>query len=114
MIALAGVAVEIYVLIVMYIGYAVEAGRAKGAMNSLAEFEEAVIAGCSKRLRPIIMTWVAVVGGLLPIMWGAGTGSEVMKRIATPMVGGMLSAVLASFFVVPVVYVLIKQKEFER
>lgn len=114
MIALAGVAVEIYVLIVMYVGYAVDEARANGAMNSREDLEEAVIKGCAKRLRPIVMTWVAVVGGLLPIMWGSGTGSEVMKRIATPMVGGMLSAVLASFFVIPVIYALVRQGEFKK
>jgi Cu(I)/Ag(I) efflux system membrane protein CusA/SilA len=114
MIALAGVAVEIYVLKLMYIEHAVEERRRNGAMNSRADLAAAVITGCSERLRPIMMTKAAIIGGLLPIMWGSGTGSEVMKRIATPMVGGMLSTVVASFFVVPVVYVLIKQKDFPK
>ena len=114
MIALAGVAVEIYVLKIMYIEHAVAERKRNGEMNSRADLEAAVISGCAERLRPIMMTKAAIIGGLLPIMWGSGTGSEIMKRIATPMVGGMLSTVIASFFVVPVVYVLIKQKDFPK
>ncbi len=114
MIALAGVAVEIYVLKIMYIEHAIEARRKEGKMETVGDLVQAVITGTCERLRPIIMTKAAIIGGLLPIMYGTGTGSEIMKRIATPMVGGMLTTVLASFFVVPVVYVLVKKGRYRQ
>jgi Cu(I)/Ag(I) efflux system membrane protein CusA/SilA len=98
----------------MYIGFAADAKRKNGALNNRADLAEAVIAGCRERLRPVVMTKVAIIGGLLPIMYGTGAGSEVMKRIATPMVGGMLSTVVASFIVIPAIYVLLKQGEFKE
>ena len=109
MIALAGVASEIGVLVLLYINHSVEAWEKRGAIKTRADFSEAVIEGAVERLRPIMMTAAAIIGGLLPIMWGTGTGSEVMKRIATPMVGGMISTVLISLLVLPVLYILIKQ-----
>jgi Cu(I)/Ag(I) efflux system membrane protein CusA/SilA len=62
--------------------------------------------GAGMRIRPIMMTVSAIIGGLLPIMWGSGTGSEVMKRIAAPMVGGMVSATVLTLVVIPAVYAL--------
>ncbi len=114
LIALAGVAVEIYVLKIMYIEHAIEARRKEGKMETVGDLVEAVIYGTCERLRPIIMTKAAIIGGLLPIMYGTGTGSEIMKRIATPMMGGMLTTVMASFFVVPVVYVLVKRGRYRK
>ncbi|MBI5638191.1 MAG: efflux RND transporter permease subunit [Nitrospinae bacterium] len=114
LIALAGVAVEIYVLKIMYIEHAIEARHKEGKMETVSDLVGAVITGTCERLRPIIMTKAAIIGGLLPIMYGTGTGSEIMKRIATPMVGGMLTTVLASFFVVPVVYVLVKSHVYRK
>lgn len=98
----------------MYIEHAIEARRRDGKMETVSDLVAAVITGTCERLRPIIMTKAAIIGGLLPIMYGTGTGSEIMKRIATPMVGGMLTTVLASFFVVPVVYVLVKQGRYRK
>lgn len=104
MIALAGVASEIGVLVLLYIGHEVERSQPKSG----EEFVRAVITGATERVRPIIMTASAIIGGLLPIMWGSGTGSSVMKRIATPMVGGMVSTVIICLVVLPVLYVMVK------
>jgi len=73
------------------------------------EIQQAVFAGTSERVRPIAMTAVAIIAGLLPIMFGGGTGSEVMQRIAAPMVGGMLTTALLSLLVLPVIYGLVLQ-----
>jgi Cu(I)/Ag(I) efflux system membrane protein CusA/SilA len=104
MIALAGVASEIGVLVLLYIGHEVE----KRKPRNREEMIEAVIAGTVERVRPIIMTASAIIAGLLPIMYGTGTGASVMKRIATPMVGGMVSTVAISLVALPVIYVIIK------
>jgi Cu(I)/Ag(I) efflux system membrane protein CusA/SilA len=115
-IALAGVGAEIGVLVLTFIDHEVEKRRrAKGGMNNRAtplsanEIMAAVYAGASERLRPIAMTATAIIAGLLPIMHGHGTGSEVMQRIAAPMVGGMLSVTILSLIVLPVIYGLILQ-----
>ncbi len=113
LIALSGLAVEIFILNLIYIGLAVEQGRREGKMNTRADLTEAIVKGCLGRLRPKWMTTAIIMSGLLPIMWGEGAGSEVMKRIAAPMFGGMLSTTLVGFFFVPVVYALIKQREFK-
>lgn len=109
MIALAGVAAEIGVLVLLYIGHSVDARKKEGRLKTRDDLVEAVIEGTVERVRPIMMTAAAIIGGLLPIMWGTGTGSEVMKRIATPMVGGMISTVAISLVALPVLYILIKQ-----
>ncbi len=103
-IALAGVATEIGVIMLVYLDMACKRreGGGKGALH------EAITEGASRRIRPIMMTVSAIVGGLIPIMWGSGTGSEVMKRIAAPMVGGMVTATILTLIVIPVVYALWK------
>lgn len=73
---------------------------------------QAIIEGAALRVRPIAMTVAVIIAGLLPIMWGSGTGSEVMRRIASPMVGGMIAAPLLSMIVVPVVYMLVRRRQF--
>jgi len=103
-IALAGVAVEIGVLILIYIDHAIEQRKAEGLWNSVTDVRAAVLEGVSERIRPIMMTVSAILGGLAPIMYGAGTGAEVMKRIATPMVGGMISVTALSLVALPAIY----------
>ncbi|MDG4562568.1 MAG: efflux RND transporter permease subunit, partial [Candidatus Competibacter sp.] len=109
-IALAGVAAETGVVMLVYLDQALakrrEAARAEGRAVTLAELREAVIEGALLRLRPKMMTVVTIIAGLLPIMFGAGTGSEVMRRIAAPMVGGMVSATLLTLVVIPAVFLL--------
>ena len=95
-IALAGVAAEIGVLVITFIDHELERGR--------GDLFQAVHRGTSERVRPIVMTATAIIAGLLPIMWGGGTGSQVMKRIAAPMVGGMVTTTLMSLLVIPVIY----------
>ena len=109
-IALAGVAVEIGVVMLVYLDQAIrrQADKAAAAGRALAQADvhEAIIEGALLRIRPIMMTVAATIGGLLPIMLGGGTGSEVMRRIAAPMVGGMVSATLLTLVVIPAVYLV--------
>ena len=108
-IALAGVAAEIGVLVLTFIDQAIaKLQREHGVLNA-KQIMQAVHQGASERVRPIAMTATAIIAGLLPIMWGSGTGSEVMQRIAAPMVGGMVSVTVLSLLVLPVIYGLVLQ-----
>lgn len=111
-IALAGVAVEIGVLMLVYLNQALahrkEAADAENRNLTKNDIKEAIIGGALLRVRPIMMTVSAIIAGLLPIMLGSGTGSEVMRRIAAPMVGGMLSATLLTLMVIPAVFLVWK------
>jgi len=109
-IALAGVAAEIGVLVLTFIDHEIARRRRdKGGHLNAKEIMEAVHAGTSERVRPIVMTATAIIAGLLPIMWGSGTGSSVMQRIAAPMVGGMATVTILSLLVLPVIYGLVLQ-----
>ncbi|MBP8172894.1 MAG: efflux RND transporter permease subunit [Aeromonadaceae bacterium] len=114
-IALAGVAAETGVVMLVYLEQAwaqVCAERqAQGQALSRADLYAAILHGAAERVRPKMMTVVTVIVGLLPIMWGTGTGSEVMRRIAAPMVGGMLSSTLLTLLVIPVIYALVKARQ---
>ena len=103
-IALAGVAAEIGVIMLLYLGAAWDKPRGRDATT--ASLREAVIEGAALRVRPIVMTVTAIIGGLLPIFWGHGTGATVMRRIAAPMVGGMISATVLTLLVIPALYSL--------
>jgi Cu(I)/Ag(I) efflux system membrane protein CusA/SilA len=105
-IALGGVAAEIGIVMIVYLNHAVAARAASGHLNDQRDLDQAIVEGAALRIRPVAMTVAVVIAGLLPIMWGSGTGSEVMRRIAAPMVGGMITALLLSLFVIPVVYSL--------
>ncbi len=107
-IALAGVAAEIGVIMLTYLDRAYERRVAAGLMNHKSDLQEAVLEGTAMRLRPIVMTMTAIIAGLLPIMWGGGTGSQVMHRIAAPMVGGMLTTTALSLLVIPAIYFIWK------
>jgi len=114
-IALAGVAAEIGVLVLTFIDQEVEERRrAKGGKLTTTEIMSAVQQGTGKRVRPIAMTATAVIAGLLPIMWGGGTGSDVMQRIAAPMIGGMVTTTLLCLLVLPLIYGLILQFKEKR
>ncbi|HEY9194544.1 MAG TPA: efflux RND transporter permease subunit [Methyloversatilis sp.] len=106
-IALAGVSAEFGVIMLLYLKHAWDDRIAQGR-GSREDLIEAIRDGAVLRVRPKAMTVAVILAGLLPIMWGAGTGSEVMQRIAAPMVGGMLTAPLLSMFVVPAVYLLMR------
>ncbi len=105
-IALAGVAAETGVVMLVYLDEAYERRVREGRMASVQDLREAVMEGAVQRVRPKIMTVAAIMGGLLPIMWTMGTGADVMKRIAAPMIGGMVSSTLLTLLVIPVLYAL--------
>jgi Cu(I)/Ag(I) efflux system membrane protein CusA/SilA len=107
-IALAGVAAEFGVVMLIYLKEAWEARLAHGATPTQALLEDAIREGAALRVRPKAMTVCVIIAGLLPIMWSHGTGSEVMQRIAAPMIGGMITAPLLSLLVVPAVFVLLR------
>ena len=102
-IALAGVAAEFGVIMVLYLNQAL--AKRRGELNDRT-LNEAIHEGAVLRVRPKVMTVATIMAGLLPIMWGGGTGSEVMQRIAAPMIGGMISAPVLSMLVIPAVYLL--------
>jgi Cu(I)/Ag(I) efflux system membrane protein CusA/SilA len=109
-IALAGVATEIGVILLVYLDLSYKKFTSQYKENFNRELlYQAIEEGAALRVRPIMMTAVAIMAGLMPIMWGHGTGSEVMKRIATPMVGGMVSATILTLLVVPAIYGLWKE-----
>lgn len=109
-IGLAGVAVEIGVVMLVYLNQAFQAKLANNDQLRVCDLKESIIEGALLRVRPIVMTVSATIVGLLPIMFGTGTGSEVMKRIAAPMVGGMISAIILALLVIPAVYYIWKSK----
>jgi Cu(I)/Ag(I) efflux system membrane protein CusA/SilA len=117
-IALAGVAAETGVIMLIYLDHAWEElkakRRAEGQLPGVNDLYEAIMEGAVERVRPKMMTVVAIMAGLLPIMWGTGTGSEVMSRIAAPMVGGMISSTVLTLAVIPAIYALVKQWRLNR
>ncbi len=110
-IALAGVAAEFGVVMLLYLKQSWQARLAGGAAPTLALLDESIREGAVLRVRPKAMTVSVIIAGLLPIMWSHGTGSEVMQRIAAPMIGGMVTAPLLSLFVVPVVFRMLRRRE---
>ena len=114
-IALAGVAAETGVVMLIYLEHAWERIKAErkadGQEPTPGDLYAAVMEGAVDRVRPKMMTVVAIMAGLLPIMWGTGAGSEVMRRIAAPMVGGMISSTILTLIVIPALYALFKARE---
>ncbi|WP_435954610.1 efflux RND transporter permease subunit [Dryocola sp. BD626] len=108
-IALAGVAAEFGVIMVLYLNHALAKHKRLDPEGGNAMLMRAIHEGAVLRVRPKVMTVATIMAGLLPIMWGDGTGSEVMRRIAAPMIGGMVTAPLLSMLVIPALYVLLKK-----
>jgi len=113
-IALAGVAAETGVVMLIFLEEAVARFRSEGRLKTRRDLEEAVFEGAVLRVRPKMMTVTAIMAGLLPIMWGSGTGSETMRRIAAPMVGGMISATILTLVVIPVIFDWVRSFELPR
>jgi len=117
-IALAGVAAETGVIMLIYLDHAWTAMKrrrmAAGGQVTRHDLYEAIMEGAVERVRPKMMTVVAIMAGLIPIMWSTGTGSEVMQRIAVPMIGGMISSTVLTLLVIPAIYALVKQRELRR
>ena len=106
-IALGGVAAEIGIVMLVYLNHSVAIRRANGRLQSDHDLTQAILEGAALRIRPVAMTVAVIIAGLLPIMWGSGTGSEVMRRIAAPMIGGMITATVLSLLVIPAAYGLV-------
>ena len=113
-IALAGVTVEIGVIMVVYLNESCKSLARQHQMITTALLRNAVAEGALKRVRPVLMTVATVMIGLLPVMMGSGTGSEVMSRIATPMVGGMASALVLSLLVIPACFYLVQKQRMAK
>jgi Cu(I)/Ag(I) efflux system membrane protein CusA/SilA len=111
-IALAGVAAETGVVMLIYLNHALEERRARkaaeGGVLTRDDLYDAIMEGAVERVRPKMMTVVAIMAGLLPIMWSTGTGSEIMQRIAVPMIGGMISSTLLTLIVIPAVFGIVR------
>jgi copper/silver efflux system protein len=107
-IALAGVAVELGMILLVYLNHSFDDAVRRGEPLDRAGLRDIVIAGAGRRIRPVLMTVTATVAGLLPLLFGTGTGSEVMTRMAAPMVGGMVTAFLLTMLVLPAIYFLWK------
>ncbi|MCG8472387.1 MAG: efflux RND transporter permease subunit, partial [Desulfobacterales bacterium] len=109
-IALAGLAAETGVVMLVYLKGAFERRLKEGRMTTLHDLYEAVIEGAVERVRPKLMTVATTLIGLLPVMWGSEAGSQIMKRIAAPMVGGLISSTLLTLIIIPAVYYGIKAR----
>src|SRR5262245_24217556 len=111
-IALAGVAAETGVVMLIYLNHALDAvaqrRAAEGRALTKGDLYDAIMEGAVERVRPKMMTVVAIMAGLLPIMWSSGTGSEIMQRIAVPMIGGMVSSTLLTLIVIPAIFGLVR------
>ncbi len=112
-IALAGVAAETGVIMLIYLDQAWKA-RALNGRPTLRDLYDAIMEGAVERVRPKMMTVTAIMGGLLPILWGSGAGASVMRRIAAPMIGGMVSSSVLTLLVIPAIYGLWKERELAR
>ena len=113
-IALAGVAAETGVVMVVYLDEAYDRWQREGRMVDSQDLREAILEGAVQRVRPKMMTVAAIIGGLLPIMWTTGTGADVMKRIAAPMVGGMVSSTILTLLVIPAIYGIWRWRQLKR
>ncbi|OGC90440.1 MAG: cation transporter [candidate division Zixibacteria bacterium RBG_16_53_22] len=111
-IALAGISAETGVVMLLYLDHAFDDWKGKGRMRNLSDLREAIHYGAVKRVRPKIMTASVIIAGLIPIMWSQGTGADVMKRIAAPMIGGVVTSVLMELALFPVIYYLWKGRQF--
>ncbi|MFQ5585185.1 MAG: efflux RND transporter permease subunit, partial [Calditrichia bacterium] len=113
-IALTGVSAEIGVIMLTYLDQSYKSKLMNAQMRGLADLQDAIVKGTAMRIRPIFMTVTAIIVGLLPILWGTGTGSQVMKRIAAPMVGGMVTSTILTLIVIPAIYELWKGREVKK
>lgn len=114
LIALAGIDAEAGVVMLLYLRLAYERRRRKEGLRSFSDLQETIAEGAGQRIRPMFMTLAVLLIGLLPLMWSSGTGADVMKRIAAPMVGGIVTSFLLVMLVYPAIYAVWKRREVER
>ncbi len=110
-IALSGVAAETGVIMLLYLDHAYHDREGRGALTSLSDIDEAVQYGAVERVRPKLMTVIAIIAGLLPILWSQDVGADVLKRIAAPMVGGMVTSTVLTLVVIPAIYSLWRERQ---
>ncbi|MEW5744305.1 MAG: CusA/CzcA family heavy metal efflux RND transporter [Nitrospirota bacterium] len=113
-IALAGLDAETGVVMLLYLDLAYEQWRKEGRLRGLADLKEAIMHGAVKRIRPKIMTVSVILAGLIPIMFSHGTGADVMKRIAAPMVGGVVTSTILELIIYPAIFLIWKQRELKK
>jgi Cu(I)/Ag(I) efflux system membrane protein CusA/SilA len=115
-IALAGVAAETGVVMLIYLNHALEDAKREAGARALSHKEmiDAVMKGAVDRVRPKMMTVAAIMAGLVPILWATGTGSEIMQRIAVPMIGGMVSSTVLTLVVIPALFYLVQMRLVRR
>ena len=114
LIALAGLDAETGVVMLLYLRLAYDRHAKEGRLNSEADLEEAIVEGAAKRVRPKLMTVMTTMIGLLPVLWGTGTGADVMKRIAAPMVGGLVSSFFLELTVYPAIFAIWKRRSLPK
>ena len=112
-IALAGLDAETGVVMLLYLDLAYERWKKEGRLKGIADLKEAIMFGAVKRIRPKVMTVSVILAGLVPIMFSHGTGSDVMKRIAAPMVGGVITSMIMELVIYPTIYLIWKGREFK-
>jgi Cu(I)/Ag(I) efflux system membrane protein CusA/SilA len=110
-IALAGLDAETGVVMLLYLDLAYEQWKKEGKLNTLSDLKDAIMHGAVKRIRPKIMTVSVILAGLIPIMFSHGTGADVMKRIAAPMVGGVITSTILELIIYPAIYMIWKGRE---
>jgi Cu(I)/Ag(I) efflux system membrane protein CusA/SilA len=113
MIALAGLDAETGVIMLLYLDLAHDQWKKEGRLNSIEDLKDAIMHGAVKRVRPKLMTVGVILAGLIPIMFSNGAGSDVMKRIAAPMIGGVITSELLELTVYPAIYLIWKRREFK-
>ena len=109
--ALTGLTAETAVIMLLFLNQARDEALAAGRLLTVPDLCRTVLEGATRRARPLLMTVASDVIGLLPIMWGAGTGSETMRRIAAPMVGGLASSTVLTLIIIPAVYLLWRKRQ---
>jgi Cu(I)/Ag(I) efflux system membrane protein CusA/SilA len=114
LIALAGVSAETGVVMLLYLDLAYEQWKREGKMRSTADLRDAIYHGAVKRVRPKTMTASVIIAGLLPILWSHGAGADVMKRIATPMIGGIVTSTVMELIVFPAIFFLWRSRRLQR
>jgi Cu(I)/Ag(I) efflux system membrane protein CusA/SilA len=114
MIALAGLAAQTGVVMIIYLDEAYKNWRSRGKIRDMADLHGSITDGAVKRVRPKMMTVLSTTLGLLPLMWSMGIGADVMKRIAAPMVGGLITSTVLTLVIIPVVYSIWKGRELDQ
>jgi Cu(I)/Ag(I) efflux system membrane protein CusA/SilA len=113
-IALAGLDAETGVIMLLYLDLAYEKWKKEGKMATAADLKEAIMYGAVKRIRPKIMTVSVILAGLIPIMFSHGTGADVMKRIAAPMVGGVITSTILELIIYPAIYMIWRGRSLKK